>query len=73
MIHYICRNIAAAAIGLAMRRGRFRFSKDYRHGETRFHRTVYACVNTIAANAVADGDDFRSAIFWGFPRQARYY
>jgi hypothetical protein len=33
----------------------FRFSKDYRWGTTRFHRTVYACVSTIGANSLADG------------------
>ncbi len=32
----------------------FRFSKDYRWGITLFHRIVYRCVNTIAANNRAD-------------------
>lgn len=31
----------------------FRFSKAYRHGETRWHRAVYACVNTVQANVWA--------------------
>jgi hypothetical protein len=28
----------------------FRFSKDYRWGVSRFHRAVYACVDTVGAN-----------------------
>ena len=32
----------------------FRFSKDYRQGTTRFHRAVYAIVNTVGANIAAD-------------------
>lgn len=32
----------------------FRFSKDYRWNTTRLHGFVYACVNTIAANRLAD-------------------
>lgn len=31
----------------------FRFSKEYRWGVTRWHRMVYACVNTIEANWTA--------------------
>jgi len=31
----------------------FRFSKDYRWGVSRFHRAVYAMVNTVAANSIA--------------------
>ena len=31
----------------------FRFSKDYRHGISRFHRMVYTCVNTVSANHIA--------------------
>lgn len=33
----------------------FRFSKDYRHGKTAFHRIVYAIVSTPIANSLADG------------------
>jgi hypothetical protein len=33
----------------------FRFSKAYRHGESRFYRAVYACVNTVEANLRANG------------------
>lgn len=70
---YIARNISAALCGLVMRRLPFRFSKDYRHEVTRFHAVIYALVNTVAANYVADGDDWRVAIFWGYPRQSRYH
>ncbi len=70
---YIAHNIAAAFLGLAMRATSFRFSEDYRHGTTRFHRAVYALVNTVAANYVADGDDYRSAICWGYPSQSKFY
>lgn len=66
------RNINASIVGLVMRRTSFRFSKDYRWGTTRYHRAVYRCVNTIAANAVAGGYDARGAVFWGYPRQNRY-
>ncbi len=31
----------------------FRFSKAYRHGFSRFHQVVYACVNTVSANYIA--------------------
>ena len=31
----------------------FRFSKDYRWGVSRFHRAVYAAVDTVAANHIA--------------------
>lgn len=31
----------------------FRFSKDYRHGSTRFHRVVYSAVDTVYANIKA--------------------
>ena len=32
----------------------FRFSKDYRHGITRFNRIVYFMINTPQANILAD-------------------
>lgn len=38
-----------------MRATGFRFSKDYRHGATRFHRVVYACINVVRANLKAEG------------------
>jgi hypothetical protein len=69
---YFAHNCTAAICGLVMRRMSFRFSKDYRWGTTRFHRFVYICVNTIAANLVADGYDWRGAVFWGYPRQNKY-
>jgi hypothetical protein len=31
----------------------FRFSKDYRHGVSRFHRAVYAAIDTVGANHLA--------------------
>ena len=71
-LRYFARNCAAAVVGLAMRPTRFRFSKNYRWGTSRRHRAVYALVNTVAANYVADGDDPRAAVFWGYPRQSRY-
>lgn len=63
------KDCSAALIGLVMRLGTFRFSKDYRHGVSRYHRTVYALVNTVAANYVADGTTPRVAVFWGLPSQ----
>ncbi len=32
----------------------FRFSKDYRHGTTTYHATVYALCDTVSANHFAD-------------------
>jgi hypothetical protein len=32
----------------------FRFSKDYRHGVTAFHRAMYAVISTPVANILAD-------------------
>lgn len=72
-VAYIAHNVTAAICGLVMRRMRFRFSKDYRHGRTRFKAIVYRLVNTVAANRVANGDDWRSAVFWGYARQSKYH
>ena len=36
----------------------FRFSKDYRWGVSRYHRTVYALVCTFGCNIIADGESF---------------
>ncbi len=69
---YPLRNLNAAVIGWCLRQVPFRFSKDYRWELTHWHAWVYALVNTIAANAVADGRDFREALFWGYARQSRY-
>lgn len=44
------RYALAAAIAPIMRWTGFRFSKDYRHGTTRFHRIVYIMVATVEAN-----------------------
>ena len=50
------RTIIAAIIAPAMRLTGFRFSKDYRHGTTMFHRLVYRFVSTVAANQFAGGE-----------------
>lgn len=47
------RKITAAAIVPVLKLTGFRFSKDYRHGTTRFHRAVYAMVDTVGANISA--------------------
>lgn len=47
------RKISAVAIAPLMRATGFRFSRDYRHGTTRFHAAVYALVDTVRANARA--------------------
>lgn len=47
------RTALAAVLVPALRLTGFRFSKDYRHGTTRFHRAVYACVDTVSANVKA--------------------
>jgi hypothetical protein len=44
------REFNAMLIAPVMRLTGFRFSKDYRWGVSRFHRAVYACVNTVSAN-----------------------
>jgi hypothetical protein len=47
------REITAYLIAPALMVTGFRFSKDYRNGVSRFHRAVYACVNTVSANYIA--------------------
>ena len=71
-ITYPIRNCTAAIAGLAMRRTAFRFDKNYRWGTTRRHRIVYATVNTIAANYVAEGDHPLVAVFWGYSPQRHF-
>lgn len=44
------RDLLAVLIAPAMRLTGFRFGKAYRHGDTRFHRAVRRCVNTVKAN-----------------------
>jgi hypothetical protein len=46
----IHRTATAIAIIPIMRLTGFRFSKDYRHGTTFWHRAVYATVDTVGAN-----------------------
>jgi len=50
MIRTITATIIAPIIALAG----FRFSKHYRWGTTRANRTIYALVDTIHANCLAD-------------------
>ncbi len=47
------RLTAAYVISPALMLTGFRFSKDYRWGVSRFHRAVYATVDTVAANHIA--------------------
>lgn len=47
------RTFTAYLIAPALKVTGFRFSKDYRWGVSRFHRAVYACVNTVTANHIA--------------------
>ena len=47
------RNLTAQILAPIMKATGFRFSKDYRWGVTRFHRAVFAMVNTVQANALA--------------------
>ena len=49
------RVMLARAIAPVLRMTGFRFSKAYRHGETRWHRLVYAAVSTPTANLLAEG------------------
>lgn len=50
------RDLNGKLIAPVLRLTGFRFSKDYRWGTTVGHRVVYALVNTIRANLIADGD-----------------
>lgn len=47
------RDVLASVIAPMMRVTGFRFSKLYRHGATRYHRAVYAMINTVKANIEA--------------------
>ena len=47
------RSINAHLIAPAMMLTGFRFSKDYRWGVSRYHRAVYAMVDTVGANWIA--------------------
>ena len=55
------RTITAYAISPILRITGFRFSKDYRHGTTRFHRAIYRMVDTVTAN-YAGGMKFSDTI-----------
>jgi len=48
------RNITATIIAPAIALTGFRFSKHYRWESTRFHSVIYALVNTVQANHLAD-------------------
>ncbi len=54
-IYYNTRKVTAYIASPIMRITGFRFSKDYRHGKTFFHRIVYAIISTPIANSLADG------------------
>lgn len=47
------RKITACLLVPAMKLTGFRFSKDYRWGISRWHRFVYATVDTVGANWAA--------------------
>ena len=48
------RNFTAYLAAPILAASGFRFSKDYRWGTTRIHRIVYAALNTVTANYLAD-------------------
>jgi hypothetical protein len=48
------RDIAAYIIAPVMKKTGFRFSRLYRRGDTFCHRIVFALVNTVTANRIAD-------------------
>ena len=48
------RDQTARAVAPILALTGFRFGKDYRHGQTRRHRAVYALISTPAANIQAD-------------------
>jgi hypothetical protein len=59
-LHYAVRLITAWILSRFMKHTGFRFSKHYRWGTTWYHRFVYSCVSTVAANYYADGAKFSS-------------
>jgi len=48
------RNMNATLLAPLLRISGYRFSKSYRWGTTPAHRLVYALVNTVRANNLAD-------------------
>jgi len=51
---YLMRVLTAKIIAPIMAMTGFRFSKSYRHEDTRFHAFIYALVATTTANIYAD-------------------
>ena len=51
---YLMRILTAKIIAPIMAMTGFRFSKSYRHEDTRYHALVYAIVSTPIANSCAD-------------------
>jgi len=47
------RTLLALLLAPAMRLTGFRFNKSYRRGDTRYHKIVFACVDTVGANMKA--------------------
>ena len=58
-VWFTLRHLAGMAVAPYLRRTGYRFSKDYRHGITLFHRITYTLVDCVAANYRADGYRFR--------------
>lgn len=56
-LYYPLRIRLSILLGRFMRRTDFRFSREYRHGETLYHRVVYTVICTLVSNNVADGGD----------------
>ena len=52
-VHQTLRLTAAYIVAPVLVVTGFRFSKEYRWGVTRFHRAVYATIDTVAANHIA--------------------
>ena len=50
------RMMNAAMVSPILRLTGYRFSKNFRRGVTRWHRAVYACVDTVQANIWAGLD-----------------
>lgn len=50
----VAREVAARLMAPLMAHSGFRYSKDYRHGTTQTKAEVYALVDTVLANRLAD-------------------
>jgi len=55
ILHLKFRRINARCLSPILRATGFRFSRDYRWEITRFHASIYWLVDTVGANALADG------------------